>query len=125
MDDTITFTNPCLSCGACCVFFRVSFYWGETDDNKEGGVPVDLTMPVAPFRRAMRQADGEGKPCIALNGTLGRKVNCTIYERRPSVCRDFIPSWFNGKHHPRCDKARKIIGLDPLTPDSWTPLRTA
>ncbi|MDX1269447.1 MAG: YkgJ family cysteine cluster protein, partial [Oceanisphaera sp.] len=21
--------NPCLTCGACCAFFRVSFYWGE------------------------------------------------------------------------------------------------
>jgi Fe-S-cluster containining protein len=22
--------NPCLSCGACCASFRVSFYWRET-----------------------------------------------------------------------------------------------
>ncbi|MEG6657786.1 YkgJ family cysteine cluster protein, partial [Pseudomonas aeruginosa] len=21
--------NPCLTCGACCAHFRVSFYWGE------------------------------------------------------------------------------------------------
>lgn len=27
--------NPCLSCRACCAFFRVSFYWAEADD---GGV---------------------------------------------------------------------------------------
>ncbi|WP_374212354.1 YkgJ family cysteine cluster protein [Thiothrix subterranea] len=23
--------NPCMTCGACCASFRVSFYWGETD----------------------------------------------------------------------------------------------
>ncbi|MBB8903342.1 YkgJ family cysteine cluster protein, partial [Escherichia coli] len=21
--------NPCITCGACCAFFRVSFYWAE------------------------------------------------------------------------------------------------
>ena len=24
--------NPCMTCGACCIFFRVSFYWSEADD---------------------------------------------------------------------------------------------
>ncbi|HBP8873638.1 TPA: YkgJ family cysteine cluster protein, partial [Escherichia coli] len=24
--------NPCMRCGACCAFFRVSFYWAEADD---------------------------------------------------------------------------------------------
>ena len=23
--------NPCLSCGACCMTYRVSFYWGDAD----------------------------------------------------------------------------------------------
>ncbi|EEX7666747.1 YkgJ family cysteine cluster protein, partial [Escherichia coli] len=23
--------NPCMTCGACCAFFRVSFYWAEAD----------------------------------------------------------------------------------------------
>ncbi|THB82127.1 YkgJ family cysteine cluster protein, partial [Pantoea allii] len=22
-------SNPCVSCGACCAHFRVSFYWAE------------------------------------------------------------------------------------------------
>ncbi|HDH0840599.1 TPA: YkgJ family cysteine cluster protein, partial [Klebsiella pneumoniae] len=21
--------NPCMTCGACCAYFRVSFYWAE------------------------------------------------------------------------------------------------
>ena len=36
--------NPCVSCGACCVAFRASFYWAEGDDTTEGGVPVHLTV---------------------------------------------------------------------------------
>ena len=24
--------NPCVSCGACCGYFRVSFYWAEAED---------------------------------------------------------------------------------------------
>ena len=23
--------NPCMTCGACCAFFRVSFYWAEAN----------------------------------------------------------------------------------------------
>ncbi len=26
--------NPCINCGACCAYFRVSFYWAEST---EGG----------------------------------------------------------------------------------------
>jgi len=35
--------NPCLSCGACCAAFRVSFYWREADGGESGGaVPPAL-----------------------------------------------------------------------------------
>ncbi|EKJ0223351.1 YkgJ family cysteine cluster protein, partial [Escherichia coli] len=27
--------NPCMACGACCAFFRVSFYWAKVDDAGE------------------------------------------------------------------------------------------
>lgn len=40
--------NPCMSCGACCAYFRVSFYWAEADD-AGGSVPAQLTEPVTPF----------------------------------------------------------------------------
>jgi hypothetical protein len=35
--------NPCVSCGACCAHFRVSFYWAEADD-APGGI-VHLHSP--------------------------------------------------------------------------------
>ncbi|ENB3270628.1 YkgJ family cysteine cluster protein, partial [Escherichia coli] len=45
--------NPCMTCGACCAFFRVSFYWTEADD-AGGKVSVSLTEQISPFHRCMR-----------------------------------------------------------------------
>ena len=58
--------NPCLSCGACCIAFRASFYWAEGDDAVEGSVPVYLTEKVNAFRRAMRKTSSHDQRCIAL-----------------------------------------------------------
>ncbi len=44
--------NPCMTCGACCAYFRVSFYWAEADD-AGGLVPSALTEPLTPFLRCM------------------------------------------------------------------------
>ncbi|HPC02761.1 MAG TPA: YkgJ family cysteine cluster protein [Syntrophales bacterium] len=111
--------NPCLSCGACCALYRASFYWAEGDDRVEGGVPVELTDQMDPFRRVMKGTTGSHPRCIALAGEIGRDVSCVIYERRPSICKDYLPSWLDGKPNERCDKARIAWGLLPLTPDSW------
>lgn len=101
--------NPCMGCGACCTVFRASFYWAEADDATQGGVPVRLTVRVGALRRAMRRrADGR---CAALRGVPGRKVFCTLYDRRPSVCRDFEPAWSGGSAGARCDEARARLGL--------------
>ncbi|MDA8163825.1 MAG: YkgJ family cysteine cluster protein [Desulfobacteraceae bacterium] len=111
--------NPCLTCGACCAYYRASFYWAEASDATPDGVPVELTDKLNDFRRAMKGMSG-GKPrCIALQGTIGERVGCTIYQRRSSVCRDFPASYVNGEPNPRCDKARAAWGLAALTPESW------
>ena len=93
-DQRETGLNPCMACGACCVGYRASFYWAECDDATPGGVPARLTEPVLPFRRAMRRT--RAGRCTALRGTPGRRVRCSIYERRPSVCRNFEPAWSAG-----------------------------
>ena len=90
--------NPCMSCGACCAYFRVSFYWAEADD-AGGSVPAQLTEPVTPFLRCMR-------------GT-----NCRIYEQRPSPCREFMMSGENDEANEACDRARAYYGLPPLYKD--------
>ena len=78
--------NPCMTCGACCAYFRVSFYWAEADD-AGGLVPSALTA-----------------------------VHCTIYENRPSPCREFAMSGENGEENDACNRARARYGLPPLRP---------
>jgi Fe-S-cluster containining protein len=106
--------NPCLSCGACCAYFRVSFYWAEGDDVEGGTVPVALTTRVGPWLRAMRGTEQVPPRCVALEGEIGRCVRCAIYERRPSVCREFAVSGQDGRRNELCDRARQAWGLPPL-----------
>lgn len=111
--------NPCLSCGACCAFYRASFYWTEAADTTPGGVPAEMTEKLTDFRLAMKGTGGGSPRCVALNGFIGRAVTCGIYEQRASVCREFEPSWQSNAPNPRCDKARAAWGLMPLKPESW------
>ena len=39
----VSVSHPCLTCGACCAFFRVSFHWSEADPALGGQVPFELT----------------------------------------------------------------------------------
>ncbi|HEX5787322.1 MAG TPA: YkgJ family cysteine cluster protein [Woeseiaceae bacterium] len=109
-------SNPCLSCGACCAYFRASFHWLETTAAAGGSVPAELTVPVTPHLVAMRGSDRKPPRCVALEGTIGAAVRCSIYERRASPCRDFKASWADGSHNERCDRARAAHGLPPLLP---------
>lgn len=110
-------TNPCLTCGACCAAFRVSFYWREADDAAPGGVPLALCEDLNPFYRVMRGTRCSPVRCAALQGQVGLAVRCAIYERRASVCRDFTVSWGNGKPNAHCDAARRAYGLRFLIPE--------
>ena len=112
-------SNPCLSCGACCAHFRVSFYWGECDDQTPCGVPVELTEDLGPFRRMMKGTGRIRPRCIALKGVVGESVYCSIYARRPSVCRAVEASYATGQPSEQCDKARLARGMPPLMPDAW------
>ena len=100
--------SVCQSCGACCVSFRVDFHpaelaggafaWGE-------GVPLTMTLPVTPNIVRMRGTDDAPPRCIALAGQIGEAVNCTIYDGRPSPCREF------DIEHAACNRARQRCGL--------------
>jgi hypothetical protein len=111
--------NPCLSCGACCCHYRVSFYWREADDDTPGGVPVGMTEDFNDMRRMMRGTNDRAPRCVALEGEIGGLAPCAIYERRPSVCREFPASYSDGRHNERCDKARIKYGLPPVSPADW------
>jgi Fe-S-cluster containining protein len=115
--------NPCMTCGACCAFFRVSFYWGESDPERGGRVPADLTEDLTDFYRCMRGTNQIEKRCIALEGEIGESVRCTIYENRPDPCQEFGVHWKNRwvRLDPadleRCRRARAAHGLPPLQPN--------
>lgn len=112
-------SHPCLTCGACCAVFRVSFYWAEGDDATPIGVPIELTEKLDHFHRAMRGTNQKDPRCVALEGIIGTSVFCSIYGRHPSICRDFAPAWIDEQPNERCDQARQRKGLEPLTPESW------
>ncbi|NBA95643.1 YkgJ family cysteine cluster protein [Pseudomonas sp. R5(2019)] len=109
--------NPCLSCGACCAHFRVSFYWGECA-SAGGPVPDELVVQVAPNRVAMIGTESKPCRCVGLQGEVGKAVSCGMYEQRSSTCREFDASWYDGQHNGHCDTARAAYGLPPLVPAS-------
>jgi len=97
--------QSCTSCGACCATFRVCFYWAEAEAN---GIPEAFVVPADRLRMAMRHVDPAPR-CIALEGDIGTAVACSIYERRPQICRDVQPG------DPSCARARERTGLPALT----------
>jgi Fe-S-cluster containining protein len=111
-------SHPCLTCGACCGFFRVLFHPSEKEP-ASFHVPSELTVEVSEHVTAMKGTQDERPRCIALSGTIGERVACTIYERRPGCCRKFKASFENGYRYRRCDKARMARGLKPLTKEDW------
>jgi hypothetical protein len=106
--------NPCMTCGICCTHFRISFYWAEGDDAPGGFVPVDMTEKLNAHLRCMKGSNSVPRRCVALAGEVGRQVLCTVYENRPSPCREFPVYFDDGTPNPRCDELRATIGLPPL-----------
>jgi len=94
--------NPCLACGACCMSFRVSFYWAEAEAR---GLPAALTEQVNPFYACMAGTNSERPRCAALRGDAGGQVACSVYERRPEPCREVQPG------DDKCGRARSRHGL--------------
>lgn len=106
--------NPCLDCGICCTHFRISFYWGEADDAPGGFVPAAMTEKLNSFMRCMKGSNDANRRCSALEGTLGQQVSCSIYENRPTPCREFPVYFDDGTPNPKCDELRAKINLPPL-----------
>lgn len=115
--------NYCLDCGACCAYFKVYFNKGEVKSNG-GSVPDEMTQTYNKRQGTVCMSgrkefgvsiDKIGRrkisPCVALTGEIGKEVSCSVYENRPSVCRDFPVIMPNGEQNPRCKKARVAFGL--------------
>lgn len=100
---------PCVECGACCNYFKIKF-----DRPSNPQVPwekITFYNPSNLSEVALKGAEKFKGKCSALEGKIGERAICSIYENRPDVCAAF-PVWMsNGKQNPRCIKAREFHGL--------------
>lgn len=103
MVDQISAQDACLSCGACCAYFRVSFYWSEGEV-----MPQDWIEPLTPVYSCMKGTNRAEPRCIALSGEIGQQVACTMYEQRSSSCKEVQAG------DEQCTKARAAHKLIPL-----------
>src|SRR5690606_38784341 len=107
--------NPCLTCGACCAYFRVSFFWGECASSG-GTAPDGITVEVSPFHVAMQGTESKPARCVGLLGDVGCAVRCILYDQRSSTYREFEAYWVDGQHNAHCDAVRSARRLPPPTP---------
>jgi Fe-S-cluster containining protein len=97
--------NPCLSCGACCMSYRVSFYWAEAE---ERGLPPALTEQLTPHLSCMAGTNASSPRCAALAAGVAGPMACGVYAQRPGPCREVQPG------DDKCQRARARHGLQPL-----------
>ena len=65
-----------------------------------------LTVLNAKGERHLKLKGAEQR-CVALEGTLGKRVSCTIYQWRPAGCRAVVPG------SRECRRDRRERGIDP------------
>jgi len=103
-------SNPCFRCGQCCQHFRVSFYHGEIASTRSAGVPSELTTQLTPHLACMKGTESGGRPCIALRHSDEHGYRCSIYENRPSPCREFNILNEDGTENAACKALRLRSG---------------
>jgi uncharacterized protein len=95
--------NPCLECGACCMSYRVSFYWAEAE-----GLAPAMTERLTPHIACMAGTNASRPRCAALQSGADGTVACAVYAQRPSPCREVEIG------DEKCNKARFRHGLGAL-----------
>ncbi|MET0753389.1 MAG: YkgJ family cysteine cluster protein [Pyrinomonadaceae bacterium] len=101
----------CMTCGACCAAMlcvgvrpaeekeiSAEDFWDITTKGASGEIIVD---------RYLRR-NAETLACTALDGTIGEKVNCRIYQQRPRICHLFEAG------SDKCHALRRAFGLEPF-----------
>jgi uncharacterized protein len=105
----------CLRCGVCC-FSRLDTYVRVSGEDWERlGPDADRVAHFIGHRAYLRMKDGH---CAALetrksaDGTA--EHYCTIYQRRPQVCRDL------GRGSPECEAELALKGTRPGAAETLT-----
>ena len=106
-------TFDCQACGACCCNTnenRAERYvdyvevTGRAALRRHPALIRKLTVLNDKGERHMRLR-GADQRCVALQGRLGQRVSCTIYELRPAACRTVQP----GSRECRRDRRERGI----------------
>jgi len=92
----------------CCQFFRVSFYHGEITGNGFGVVPAELTSKLNAHLACMKGTERGNGACIALKHTEEDGWRCSIYEQRPTTCREFNILNEDGSVNQKCQALQLI-----------------
>ena len=71
------------------------------------GLPERMVEKVTPVMACMAGTHASSPRCVALQGQVGERVRCAVYEQRPPVCRDVVPG------DARCLEALQRHGLPP------------
>jgi len=90
----------CRKCGACCSPQVYGYSMREQTNGYVQLLGLDLNLLSDEYlRRHVRNAKKDlrlackknhnGCVCVALRGTVGKRVSCGIYARRPHACRIF------------------------------------
>ncbi|ENX09229.1 YkgJ family cysteine cluster protein [Acinetobacter courvalinii] len=95
--------DACVSCGACCANYRVSFYWAEAEL-----IPEHMVEPLTAVYSCMKGTNQAQVKCVALQGEVGQQVSCSIYPVRSSSCKEVQIA------DSHCNKARLAHNLIPL-----------
>ena len=119
----MTIDNPCLTCGACCSYYRVSFHWMECDPRGMTGPLPERTVQRDHHQVCMAGTMGKPVRCIELLGQVTQSVSCLIYERRASPCRNFgvqmrgEENWnISAADLEHCNEARAHYNLPAIVP---------
>lgn len=118
MSEPISPSNlDCRACGACCApQLADAFYVGVSE--------ADVARMTRRWRERhvaegaiLTKLDPVGRcVCVALRGTVGQRVSCAIYERRPDECRRFQAG------SRECLEARRQAELEPASPGAAAAL---
>jgi Fe-S-cluster containining protein len=80
MNDDVS--SICQSCGACC-----SNNWNVYFPKNDNDIPTEMSEQTSLLGLSkMKSINGR---CCALDGEVGKKVTCTIYDKRPQICKSF------------------------------------
>jgi len=91
----------CMSCGACCAH-KWSWPILRRDHSDADGIPRDMLREDYPLMKTVNNR------CVALDGTIGECVSCSIYQHRPQACAQFVAG------APLCLEARAAVGFKEI-----------